>query len=404
VANDRLSCERDTVRHAILAAMIYADYAATTPVDPAVLDAMLPYLRDVYFNASSTHAGGMMVQQAVMKARMQVAAHIGARMTEIVFTSGATEAINLAILGAARQAERNGSTRRRIVTVATEHAAVIDASTYLSERGWDVVFLGVDRNGRLNVEEVGQHVNGDTLLLSVMTVNNETGVYQDLEPLAAIAHANGAFFMTDATQAYGKMPLHVDEIGIDLMTFSGHKIYGPKGVGVLFIRNRKDAVCEIEPMFYGGGQERGVRSGTLNVPGIVGLAVAGEIAHACMEADATRISALRDRFEAGLEGLEGVHINGHRLKRSATTSNVTFSTIDADVLLLSLPDVCASKGSACSSAKPKPSHVLTAMGRSPEAASCTLRFSFGRFTTDAEVDQLIADVRSAHRNAEKVPA
>ncbi len=384
--------------------MIYADYAATTPVDPAVLDAMLPYLRDLYFNASSNHAGGMMAQQAVMKARMQVAAHLGARMNEIVFTSGATEAINLAMLGAARQAERSGSTRRRIVTVATEHAAVIDASKYLHERGWDVVFLGVDKFGRLDLDEVGRHVNVNTLMLSVMAVNNETGVYQDLQPLAAIAHANGALFMTDATQAYGKMPLHVDEIGIDLMTFSGHKIYGPKGVGALFIRSRKEASCDVEPLLYGGGQERGIRSGTLNVPGIVGLATAGEIAHACMESDAARIRALRDRFEEGLEGLQGVHVNGHRLKRSSTTSNITFDSIDADILLNAMPEVCASKGSACSSAKPKPSHVLVAMGRTPEHAACTLRFSFGRFTTDAEIDRLLADVRSAYRNAEKVPA
>lgn len=382
--------------------MIYADYAATTPVDPLVVDAMLPYLRDVFYNASSSHSGGMLAQQAVMKARMSVAAHIGARINEIVFTSGATEAINLAILGIARQAARNGSARRRIVTVATEHAAVIDACSYLQARDWDVVFLGVDRFGRLDLDHVANAVNSETLLLSVMTVNNETGVKQDLAPLAAIAHANGAFFMTDATQAYGKVPLHVDEVGIDLMTFSGHKIYGPKGVGALFVRSRSGVGCELEPLLYGGGQERGIRSGTLNVPGIVGLATAGDVALACMEADATRIAALRDRFEEGIADLHGVSINGHRQHRSSTTSNVTFASIDADIMLNNMVDVCASKGSACSSAKPKPSHVLTAMGRSADEAACTLRFSFGRFTTDAEIDQLIADVRSAHHLAEKV--
>jgi cysteine desulfurase len=191
-------------------------------------------------------------------------------------------------------------------------------------------------------------------------------------------------------------------MGIDLMTFSGHKIYGPKGVGALFVRSRAEHTCAIEPMLYGGGQERGLRSGTLNVPGIVGLATAGEIAHAVMTEEHDRIKTMRDRFEAGIEGLQGVVINGHRRLRSATTSNVTFGGIDGDIMLNAMTDVCASKGSACSSAKPKPSHVLTAMGRSADDAACTLRFSFGRFTTDAEIDQLCAAVCAAHHNAEKV--
>lgn len=375
---------------------IYADYNATTPVDPRVVEAMMPYLTDVFYNASSTHAAGMEAQRVVMQARMQVASHIGGRMNEVIFTSGATEAINLAILGMARH---ETSERRRIVTCRTEHAAVVDACTYLETRGWPVTWLGVDGDGRIDIDEVRNALGSDTLLLSVMAVNNETGVKQDLRELATLAHAAGAYFMTDATQAYGKMAIDVDDIGIDLMTFSGHKIYAPKGVGALYVRSRKECTCELEPLQYGGGQERGIRSGTLNVPGIVALAHAGAVAHECLASDAERIGALRDRFEAAIMRLHGVHVNGRHEHRNYGTSNVRFDGTDVDIMLMYMPHVAVSKGSACASAKPKPSHVLTAMGQTAEQAACTLRFSFGRFTTSDDIDRLVAAITHAHEKA-----
>lgn len=373
--------------------MIYCDYAATTPIDKRVLEAMMPYLTDVYFNASSTHAPGMQAQRAVMQARAEIARHIGARLHEVVFTSGATEAINLAILGMAR---RSDGSRNTIVTVASEHAAVLDACNHCEQLGLNVIRIGVDSYGRVDPDDLAVVVNDKTLLVCVMTVNNETGVVQDLKPLADIAHSAGAYFMTDATQAYGKMHLNVDDECIDLMTFSAHKVYGPKGTGVLFMRTRKDQTCLLQPLQYGGGQERGVRSGTLNVPGIVGLAEAGRIALDELETESLRVYALRKRFEEALTLLDGVTVNGHSQHRNYATSNITFEGCDADLLLMDLPHVACSKGSACSSAKPKPSHVLTAMGRTAEQAACSLRFSFGRFTTQDEIDRLIADLSEAH--------
>lgn len=353
----------------------------------------MPYLTDVFYNASSSHAAGLQASRAVMQARAEVAKHIGAKLQEIVFTSGATEAINLAILGMARQSD---GSRKTIVTVATEHAAVIDACKHCEQLGFNVVWLGVDRDGRVDLDELSRVVDNKTLLVCVMTVNNETGVVQDLKPLADIAHAAGAYFMTDATQAYGKMPLNVDDDCIDLMTFSAHKIYGPKGTGVLFTRTRKEQTCSLEPLQFGGGQERGIRSGTLNVPGIVGLAEAGRIALADLETESLRVFAMRKRFEEAMAALEGVTINGNRDHRNYATSNITFEGCDADVLLMHLPHIACSKGSACSSAKPKPSHVLTAMGRTAEQAGCSLRFSFGRYTTPEEIETLIADLSEAH--------
>lgn len=356
----------------------------------------MPYLTDVFYNAASNHSAGLQAQHAVMKSRMEIAEHVGAKMNEIVFTSGATEAINLCILGAARQASQSGSQRNRIVTVPTEHAAVRDAAQYCAERGFDVVWLPVDSDGRVEIEAVRQAVNDKTILLSVMAVNNETGVKQDLATLSSIAHEHGALFMTDATQAYGKMEIDVDALGIDLMTFSGHKIYGPKGVGALFTRSRKNLTCELEPLMYGGGQERGIRSGTLNVPSIVGMACAGSIAIADLEQESQRISSMRNRFEQAMLELPGVTINSADAPRSFAISNTFFCHADAELLILSLPHIACSRGSACSSAKPKPSPVLSAMGRTPEQANRSLRFSFGRMTTEADVDRLINDIHSAY--------
>ncbi len=373
---------------------IYADYAATTPTDPRVVEAMMPYFSEVFFNASSTHAAGMQAQKAVMQARMDIAKHIGARMSEIVFTSGATEAINLAVLGAARKAGTDE--RSKIVTSVTEHAAMLDTCKYCKEHGHEVEFCGVDENGLLLLEELQSMVDNRTLLVSVMAVNNETGVKQDLKAIADVAHASGALFMTDATQAYGKMPLNVDELGIDLMSFSGHKIYGPKGVGALFMRNRKEFACQLEALQYGGGQEGGVRSGTLNVPGIIGFAEAGRIAHSEMQAEADRVNALRCHFENAMKNLPDTVINGEGAIRSYNVSNVCFHNVNVDMMLMELQNVAVSKGSACSSAKPKPSHVLSAMGRTPHQANSSVRFSFGRFTKEVEIEELIKAVTKAH--------
>ncbi len=389
--------------------LLYFDYAATTPLDPRVLQAMMPYLTDVFYNASSTHAGGLQAQQAVMQSRMTIARQIGAKMSEIVFTSGATEAINLAILGLTRKA-RNGEsgmgngesgmgTRNTIVTTGTEHAAVRDALEHCRECDWNIVHLPVNEHGVVDLDAARELVTTDTLMVCVMAVNNETGVIQDLKALADIAHERGAVFMTDATQAYGKIPLNVDELGIDLMTFSGHKIYGPKGVGVLYCRNPKHAPTNLEPLAFGGGQEGGIRSGTLNVPGIVAMAEAGRLAFAEHQEEVARVRALRDRFEQAMLQLGDARVNGAGAPRSYNISNITFAESDVDAMLLDVPHLAMSKGSACSSAKPKPSHVLSAMGRTELEAARTLRCSFGRFTTDAEVDQLIADLTAAHEKA-----
>jgi cysteine desulfurase len=378
--------------------MLYADYAATTPVDPDVLQAMMPFLTTTFGNASSTHVAGLAAAQAVMMARSAVATTIGARVNEIVFTSGATEAINLAILGCAQHSA--GTERNGIVSVRTEHPAVLDAAEQARRHGYSVTLLDVDSEGRVLLDQLERAVTDSTLLVSVMAVNNETGVCQDLASISSIARKAGAMFMTDATQAWGKIPLNVDDLGIDLMTFSGHKLYGPKGIGALFIRQRKERTCSIEALLYGGGQERGLRSGTLNVPGIVAIAEAGTIAHRRMQDDAERIRGLRDAFEHALEERLGVVVNGKGAQRSSTISNITFdSGVDVDRMLLAMPDVAVSKGSACSSAKPRPSHVLSAMGRTPEECAQSLRVSFGRFTTAEECHALIDAFCAAHENA-----
>jgi cysteine desulfurase len=371
--------------------LIYADNAATTPVDPVVIEAMMPYHRDVYYNASSAHIGGMMARAAVESARKAVAGHVRAKANDVIFSSGSTEAIAMALLGTTRAYQ---GARRHIVTCATEHGAVLDCCAYLERHGWRITRLGVDADGRIDLRELRQVVSDDTYLVSIMAVNNETGVMHDLRPLADIAHEHGALFMTDATQAYGKIPLDVDEQGIDLLTISAHKIYGPKGVGALYIR--RDRIDVFEPLAFGGGQESGFRSGTLNVTGIVGLAAAGTHAQACMADDHRRIAALRDRFEQAMVQIPGVRINGAGAQRSSTIANVLFDGIDIDALKGSLTHVAMSAGSACHSSANTASHVLLAMGRTAKQASASIRFSFGRFSTDDEIERLIHDIHRAH--------
>lgn len=373
--------------------LLYVDYAATTPLDERVLKAMMPYLTDVFYNATSSHTGGMQAQGAVMRSRMDIARHLGAQFDEIVFTSGATESINIAILGSTAGQTRSAGTRRTIVSVRSEHVAVRDAVSRCAEDGYEVRWLPVDTDGRIVLAEAERMIDDSVLMVTVMLVNNETGVIQNLAALSALAHRHGALMMTDATQAYGKIPINVDAMGIDLMAFSGHKIYGPKGIGALYVR--RSAAPMIRPLMVGGGQEGGLRSGTPNVAGIVGLAAAGNIAHEALESEAARVWALRERFETALESLPGVSVNCARVPRVSTISSVTFGEEPAELLLGAMPDVACSKGSACSSTKPTPSTVLTAMGRSAEQAGATLRFSFGRHTTEAEIDRLIHTVTSA---------
>lgn len=373
--------------------LLYVDYAATTPLDERVLKAMMPYLTDVFYNATSSHTGGMQAQGAVMRSRMDIARHLGAQFDEIVFTSGATESINIAILGSTAGQTRSAGTRRTIVSVRSEHVAVRDAVSRCAEDGYEVRWLPVDTDGRIVLAEAERMIDDSVLMVTVMLVNNETGVIQNLAALSALAHRHGALMMTDATQAYGKIPINVDAMGIDLMAFSGHKIYGPKGIGALYVR--RSAAPMIRPLMVGGGQEGGLRSGTPNVAGIVGLAAAGNIAHEALESEAARVWALRERFETALESLPGVSVNCARVPRVSTISSVTFGEEPAELLLGAMPDVACSKGSACSSTKPTPSTVLTAMGRSAEQAGATLRFSFGRLTTEAEIDRLIHTVTSA---------
>lgn len=373
--------------------LLYVDYAATTPLDERVLKAMMPYLTDVFYNATSSHTGGMQAQGAVMRSRMDIARHLGAQFDEIVFTSGATESINIAILGSTAGQTRSAGTRRTIVSVRSEHVAVRDAVSRCAEDGYEVRWLPVDTDGRIVLAEAERMIDDSVLMVTVMLVNNETGVIQNLAALSALAHRHGALMMTDATQAYGKIPINVDAMGIDLMAFSGHKIYGPKGIGALYVR--RSSAPMIRPLMVGGGQEGGLRSGTPNVAGIVALAAAGNIAHEALESEAARVWALRERFETALERLPGVSVNCARVPRVSTISSVTFGEEPAELLLGAMPDVACSKGSACSSTKPTPSTVLTAMGRSAEQAGATLRFSFGRHTTEAEIDRLIHTVTSA---------
>jgi len=377
--------------------LIYADYAATTPTDPRVLEAMMPYFTDSFYNAASTHVGGQSAQRAVMKARMDIARHIGGVMTEIVFTSGSTEGINLAIIGAARAAvAEGGSGRRTIVTVKTEHPAVREAAEYCRQLGCNVLYLPVNADGMLDIDAARASVSSDTIMVAVMAVNNETGVVQDLRAISEIAHRHGALFMTDATQAYGKLPLDVDALGIDILTLSGHKIYGPKGVGALYIRSRKEFLCPIEPIMHGGGQEFGFRSGTLNVPGIVGLAVAGEIALESRESETRRLNELRERFEQGVLELPGTQVNGAGACRNYNISNITFNNVDVVELMREMKHVACSKGSACSTSKSMASMVLLTMGLSELQADSSLRFSFGRTTTEDHVIRLLQEVKRAH--------
>ncbi len=380
---------------------IYLDNQATTPCDPRVVAAMLPYFSEAFGNPHSVeHALGREAEAAVARARAEVAALIGATPREIVFTSGATESNNLAIKGAARFAARMENPRRRLITLATEHKCVLQATADLAEEGFEPVFLPVRPDGRLDPEALRMALATPTLLVSAMAANNETGVLQDITALAALAHQAGALFHTDAAQAVGKIPIDVTAQGIDLLSISGHKLYGPKGVGALYVRHRPRV--RLAPLISGGGQERGLRSGTLPAPLIVGFGAACRLAGAEMAAEAERLAGLRERLLARLgDAIPGISVNGSREHRLAGNLNLAFPAARAETLLADLPDLCLSTGSACSSAAVEPSYVLGAMGVPAEVAARSLRIGIGRFTSAAEIDLAAAMLIAAHaRNSE----
>ena len=367
---------------------IYLDYNATTPLDERVLQAMLPYFTEKFGNAaSSTHGYGWAAEEAVKIAREKIAAGIGARYKEeIVFTSGSTEGLNLALKGIA---ERYAAKGDHIVTVATEHKAVLDACAWLEKVGKSVSYLGVDSEGLVDLDALREAVSEETVLVCVMLANNETGVIQPIKEIAEITHAKGSLLVCDATQAVGKILLDVNELGIDVMAFTGHKLYGPKGVGALFVRRRGPRVS-IAAQIHGGGHERAMRSGTLNVPGIVGLSKALDLSLAEISSESKRVSDLRDRLENSLlEKLSGVKINGSVSHRNVNVTNLSFEGIDADALLTAIRELAVSTGSACTSAQLEPSHVLQAMGLENPDAYASIRFSLGRFTTEEEIDRAI---------------
>ncbi len=378
---------------------VYLDNQATTPCDPRVVEAMLPWFTEKFGNPhSADHRMGREAGEAVEEARAAIACLLGAEPREIVLTSGATESNNLAIKGAARFAAAHGTPRRRVVTVATEHKCVLAAVQDLAEEGFEPVILPVRPDGLVDLDHLGSAVDETALLVSVMAVNNEIGVVQDLAAISAIARRAGALLHSDAAQGAGKLPLDVNGLGLDLVSISGHKLYGPKGVGALYVRRRPRT--RLAPLFSGGGQERGLRSGTLPAPLVVGLGEACRIAAAEMAEEAVRLTGLRERLHAGIaRGIPGVALNGSAARRIAGNLNLTFPGATAEALMRLCPDLCVSTGSACSSAEVEPSYVLTALGLSAEEASRTLRLGLGRFTSEADVDYAVSALTTAHRGA-----
>ena len=378
---------------------VYLDNQATTRCDPRVLAVMLPFFTEDYGNPhSAEHVMGRRAEVAVEAARAEVAALIGAQAREVVFTSGATESNNIAIKGAARHASRMGDPRRRIVTVATEHKCVLESVADLAAEGFVPVVLPVRPDGLLDPAVLRAALAEPTLLVSVMAVNNETGVVQDIPALCAIAKQAGALFHTDAAQAAGKIPLDVTGWGVDLLSLSGHKMYGPKGIGALFVRHRPRV--RLAPLFSGGGQERGFRSGTLATPLIAGLGEACRLARLEMADEAMRIGLLRDRLLRRLrDGAPAIVLNGDPLCRIPGNLNLTFPAASAAQLMQAIPDLCVSTGSACASAEIEASYVLRALGLSDAEAARTLRIGIGRFTSAADIDYAAAALSAAHARA-----
>jgi cysteine desulfurase len=376
--------------------MIYLDYNATTPVDERVMAEMLPFFTDHFGNASShTHQFGWYAQGAIEKARLQVAGFIGAESSEIVFTSGATEAINMALKGVFEVYQTKGN---HIITCKTEHKAVLDTCEYLKEKGASITYLNVDREGRIDLDELKNSFSGKTILVAVMAANNETGVLQDLEEIAKITHEHDAIFFSDTTQMAGKLPIDVNEMGLDLCCISAHKLYGPKGIGALYIR-RKDPRVNLIPLLHGGGHENNKRSGTLNVTGIVGLGKACEIAKAEFWDNNMAISKLRGYLEHQLLDIPDLRINGSTRYRLYNTSNLYFPRLkDGNSVFSHIKHQYAvALGSACASANAQPSHVLLAMGLDKEEAESSIRFSFGKKSQKQDVEKLAGFILSLYK-------
>jgi cysteine desulfurase len=364
---------------------IYLDYSATTPVDPRVVDAMVPYLREHFGNpASRSHSFGWEAERAVEQAREQVAQLAGADPREIVWTSGATESINLALKGAAQFYRDKG---RHLVTVRTEHKATLDTMRELERLGFEVTYLDVQADGLLDLAQFEEALRPDTILASVMLVNNEIGVIQDVEAIGELCRGRGILFHVDAAQASGKVPIDLGNLKVDLMSFSAHKTYGPKGVGALYVR-RKPRV-RLEAQIHGGGHERGLRSGTLPTHQIVGMGEAFRIAREEMSTDNERIRGLRDRLWRGLSEIPEVYLNGDMHRRVPHNLNVSFNFVEGESLIMGMKEVAVSSGSACTSASLEPSYVLRALGRSDELAHSSIRFTVGRFTTPDEIDYTV---------------
>ena len=360
---------------------VYLDYAATTPVDKRVAEKMIPYLTETFGNpASNSHAFGWEAEEAVEKARADIAALINADPKEIVFTSGATESDNLAIKGAANFYKTKG---KHLITVKTEHKAVLDTMRELERQGFEVTYLGVQENGLIDLEELKAAIRDDTILISVMWVNNEIGVVQDIPAIGEICRERKIIFHVDAAQACGKVPVDVEAAKIDLLSMSGHKVYGPKGIGALYVR-RKPRV-RLEAQMHGGGHERGFRSGTLPTHQIVGMGEAFRIAKEELEQDMAHYRKLRDIFLKGIEGIEEVYINGDLEHRAPNNLNVSFNFVEGESLIMAVKELAVSSGSACTSASLEPSYVLRALGRNDELAHSSLRITFGRMTTEEEV-------------------
>jgi len=373
---------------------IYLDNHATTPVDPRVLEAMLPYFTERFGNAASkSHPFGWEAESAVDTAREQIAKLIGAAAKEIVITSGATESDNLAIKGVADAYREKGN---HIVTCVTEHKAVLDSCKVLQKHGFDVTYLPVRSDGLIDVQQLKEALTDRTILISLMAANNEIGTINPVKEIGRLAKEKNILFHTDATQGVGKIPLNVETMGIDLLSLTAHKMYGPKGVGALYVRSTKPRV-KLTPLIDGGGHERGMRSGTLNVPGIVGLGKACEIAQREMSAEGERLIALRERLKDGIVAeLDEVYLNGHAVERLAGNLNMSFADIEGESLLMGLKEIAVSTGSACTSASLEPSYVLKAIGLADELAYSAIRFGLGRFNTEEEIDFTI------HRVVEEV--
>lgn len=368
--------------------LIYLDYNATTPLDERVLDSMMPFFKNQFGNSSSTHQFGLNLNKVVKDAKYAVAELINADVKEIVFTSGATESINLALKGIALTP---GNIKKHIVTAQTEHKAVLDTCNFLESVGFEVTYLPVKADGLLSIDLFKQSIRKDTLAACIMLVNNETGVVQDVKSLSNICKELGVLFICDATQAVGKIPVDVQKLGIDIIAFSGHKYYAPKGVGILYISKEVQRTFKPQPLIHGGGHENGFRSGTLNVPAIVGIGKASEIALAEMEQNATYIGKLRDSLENQLLKVEGSFINGSKSNRIYNTINMCFPGIDANVLIGQLKQIAISNGSACTAAVVEPSHVLKAMGLQDDQSFGSLRISIGKYNTEKEI-QVFIDV------------